>query len=332
MRKMATIRRINDIVPIPGADAIECAIVGGWQVVVKKGEFNPGDFAVYCEIDSWVPHELAPFLGRGSEPKEYEGVLGYRLRTITLRGQISQGLLLSIGVVWDKIIVVEGEDVSGILNIQKYEPPIPAELAGEVVGPFPTHIIPKTDEERVQNIDPEDIFAAGSLIFTEKLDGTSATYIKQNGKLRVCGRNWEFVENDNTYWRIARELDLINKMQDNTAIQGEIVGPGIQGNKYRLKKHELFVFSMYVIDNLFDNGHRRITQQASWLQSVPVIAYGISPSTHPDDDPIAYLLKCAEGPSELNPEVEREGIVIRSADLRFSCKAVSNRWLLKHKE
>jgi RNA ligase (TIGR02306 family) len=332
MRKMATIRRINDIVPIPGADAIECAVVGGWKVVVKKGEFNPGDLAVYCEIDSWVPHELAPFLGRGSEPKEYEGVLGYRLRTITLRGQISQGLLLPIDIVWRKIIIIEGEDVSGVLNIQKYEAPIPAELAGEVVGPFPSHIIPKTDEERVQNIAPEDIFAAGSLIFTEKLDGTSATFIKQNGKLRVCGRNWEFVENDNTYWRIARELDLLNEMQDNTAIQGEIVGPGIQGNKYRLKKHELFVFSMYVIDNLLDSGHRKIWHFNSGFQSVPVLAGGLWALERDVEDPIAYLLKWAEGPSELNPEVEREGIVIRSADLRFSCKAISNKFLLKHKE
>jgi len=96
MRKLASIRRIDDIRPIDGADAIECAVVGGWTVVIKKGEFAVGDLAVYCEIDSWIPTELAPFLSKGKEPREFEGVRGERLRTVKLRGQLSQGLLLPI--------------------------------------------------------------------------------------------------------------------------------------------------------------------------------------------------------------------------------------------
>ena len=55
MRKLATVRRIDNILPIAGADAIECAVVGGWKVVVKKGEYQVGDLGIYCEIDSWIP-------------------------------------------------------------------------------------------------------------------------------------------------------------------------------------------------------------------------------------------------------------------------------------
>lgn len=102
-RKLASIRRIADIQPIEGADAIEVATVDGWKLVVKKNEFKVGDLAVYLEIDSWVPHELAPFLSKGQEPREYNGVKGERLRTIKLRGTTSQGLLLKLENCFDII-------------------------------------------------------------------------------------------------------------------------------------------------------------------------------------------------------------------------------------
>ncbi len=87
-RKMATVRKIIEINPIPDADAIEVAVVDGWKVVVKKDEFNVNDIVVYCEIDSWIPFDLAPFLSKGKEPREYNGVKGERLKTVKLRGQI----------------------------------------------------------------------------------------------------------------------------------------------------------------------------------------------------------------------------------------------------
>ena len=93
---MSQIVRIDAVDSIPGADAIEVATVGGWKVVVKKGEFSVGDLAVYAEVDSWIPTELAPFLSNGKEPRIYNGVLGERLRTVTLKKQISQGLLLPL--------------------------------------------------------------------------------------------------------------------------------------------------------------------------------------------------------------------------------------------
>jgi len=154
MRKLASIRRIDNILPIEGADAIECAVVGGWKVVVKKAEFIVGDLAVYFEIDSWIPTELAPFLSKGKSPREFQGIHGERLRTVKLRGQLSQGLLLPLESTCANIDseLFEGLDVSFPLNIVKWEMPVPAQLAGQVKGNFPT-VIPKTDQERVQNLD-----------------------------------------------------------------------------------------------------------------------------------------------------------------------------------
>lgn len=94
-RVMASVRRVDEIIAIEGADKIEVARIGGWRVVVKKGEFQEGSLAIYCEIDSFIPTEIAPSLTKsGHAPKEYNGVQGERLKTVKLKGQISQGLLL----------------------------------------------------------------------------------------------------------------------------------------------------------------------------------------------------------------------------------------------
>ena len=95
-RKLAKIVKIDDVMPIQGADKIAHYKVGGWYVVDKKDQYNIGGLAVYCEIDSWIPTELAPFLSKGKEPREYNGVKGERLKTIKLRGALSQGLLLPV--------------------------------------------------------------------------------------------------------------------------------------------------------------------------------------------------------------------------------------------
>jgi len=157
-RKLATIRRIKQILPIAGADKIETALVDGWQVVVKKGEFTEGQLAVYFEIDSWVPNTIAPFLTKeGYDPKEFNGVKGERLKTIKLRKTLSQGLLLPLSVVphYEQIPAESrGMDVTEALGVQKWEAP---EEKATNNGPtasktrsFP-YFIRKTDQERAQN-------------------------------------------------------------------------------------------------------------------------------------------------------------------------------------
>ena len=327
MRKMATVRRIDAINPIPDADSIECAVIGGWKVVTKKGEYQAGDLAVYCEIDSWIPNELAPFLSKG-EPKEYNGIKGERLRTVRLRKQLSQGLLLPYSILGR--IGTEDEDVSEELNIQKWEAPVNPQLAGQVKGNFPSRI-PKTDQERVQNLSKElEQYADQVFEVTEKLEGSSMTCYMIDGEFGVCSRNMDLKRDENnTFWRVAIEQGIENKMRtlasDNYAIQGELIGPGIQGNIYNLNKHTFRVFDIYDIDAgeyVFPETRHQIVE-ALGLTHVPLIGF-LAIQANMD-----YLLETAEGMSLLNDKQEREGLVYKAAQGQFSFKAISNKYLLK---
>ena len=347
MRKMATIRQIDALNPIEGADAIECASIGGWKVVVKKGEFSVGNLAVYCEIDSWVPTELAPFLSKGKEPREFEGVKGERLRTVKLRGQLSQGLLLPVEVDNDQFggvvhlvksnyCVEEGMDVSEILGIVKYEAPIPAALAGEVKGMFPSRI-PKTDQERIQNLTAElEVWKDEKLTWevTEKLDGSSMTVYVIDGEVGVCSRNLDLKRNpDNSLWRAAIKHGLEEKLAgyDNIAVQGELVGNGIQGNMYKMRDQDFYVYDVYSIDQgrYFTPAERKSFVKALDLLHCPVLH---SATRLLDSDTVESLLRVAEGKSIMGGEIgpEREGLVFKCNEKSVSFKAISNRFLLKN--
>ena len=155
MRKLATIRKISEIETIPSAQYICTYVISGWKVVDSIGKYVVGDLVVYLEIDSWVPNEIAPFLTpEGKEPKVYNGVKGERLRTKKIRGVLSQGLILpfdTLFVEYEGNIGIgdwkEGEDVTELLGIQKWEPTIPIQLRGLAKGNFPSWV-PKTDQER----------------------------------------------------------------------------------------------------------------------------------------------------------------------------------------
>jgi RNA ligase (TIGR02306 family) len=342
-RKLATVRKISELRPIDGADKIELAIVDGWQVVVAKDvEHKVGNKVVYCEIDSFLPiRDEFEFL-RKSSYKKMGDQEGFRLKTIKLRGQVSQGLILPIGVIpvaqfASAHDLPEGMDVTEMLGIVKYEPPIPAELAGKVKGLFPS-FLHKTDEERVQNLVKEygewKYQSKHKFYVTEKLDGSSATYYINNGEFGVCSRNLELLETEgNTFWKVARELDLENKIKSlgkNICFQGELIGEGIQGNPYKIKGHTVRFYTGFDIDKReripFINF--AVTLQDLSLDIVPVLnkEYGFMlPETVED------MLKYAEGKSVLNANTEREGVVVRSMDGTISFKAISNKFLLEEK-
>jgi RNA ligase (TIGR02306 family) len=336
MRKLATIRKIDELKPIDGADAIECAGVGGWKVVVKKGEFAVGNLAVYLEIDSWVPTELAPFLSKGKEPREFNGVKGERLRTVKLRGQLSQGLLLKPADVMNAkqftLAGIDG-DVTELLRIQKWEKPMNAQLAGMAKGNFPS-LIPKTDQERVQNLKKEiaDATEAGlQFEVTEKLEGSSMTCYLIDGVFGVCSRNLDLKETaDNTFWQVARELDIEAKMRAvdvhwNFAIQGELIGPGIQGNIYKLSKPQFHVFDVYNIQMgwYITPEARRALIDRMGLKHVPVLLIDKDLGVGSIDE----LLLWAEDESKLG-KTEREGIVFKEVGGGMTFKAISNKYLL----
>jgi len=327
MRKLASVQKIVDVQPIEGADLICKYKVNNWWVVDGVGKYGVGDFVVYCEIDSFLPiREEYEFLRKSSYKKLVDGREGFRIKTIKLRGQLSQGLIIPCTLENPE----EDLDMTESLGIIKYEPPIPACLAGMAKGNFPG-FLHKTDEERVQNIKSnvyEEMYNHYWFYVTEKLDGSSMTCYKKDGVFGVCSRNLDLKETEgNTFWSVARELDIESKLSDNFAIQGELIGPGIQGNPYKLTKHNFYVFNVYDINEQKFLKLTEIIKLCSEmkLETVPVLNYQFTlPET------VDELLKYAEGKSVLNGKAEREGVVIRTEDKSISFKAISNKFLLKN--
>lgn len=350
-RKLASIRIIRNIEAIPGADAIEVANIDGWQCVVKKGVFKEGQQAIYFEIDSLLPITPAfSFLaGRGTKTNA-DGTVGYLLRTIRLRGTISQGLLLPLSTfpeIDQCSNLCEGDDVTRLLSICKYDPLLSASLDGQARRLFP-EFLRKTDEERIQNrtgyfykyVDEE--FEA-----TEKLDGSSMTTYWNNGDAGVCSRNLDLKSIDsegapsnNSFWSIYNQLklgDVFSKLGINIAIQGELVGEGISGNRLKLKGRRFYVFNIWDIDSqtyllpparckLFALLKSKINSEA--LQHVPIIGVCKYLSMLPTT---VALLNFADGDSSVTPGVKREGVVFKSTTTpNLSFKAISNGYLLKH--
>lgn len=212
-RKLASVVRIIDIQPIAGADAIVVAKVKGWNVVVKVGEYKVGDLAVYYEIDSFLPARPQFEFLRRSSFKRMGVVDGFRLKTIRLRGQISQGLLTPIpeGIVDPQ----EGDDLTESLDIVKYEPPISAQLAGQIKGTFPG-FIPKTDEERCVSEDTIIITEDGEYtikyICENKYSGKILSYnpITNSNEWNEI-LNHSIMNNNNDWYEI--ELDDGSKMK-----------------------------------------------------------------------------------------------------------------------
>jgi len=349
-RKMATIRKIAEIQAIPEADKICAYRVDGWWVVEVVGKYVVGDLVVYAEPDSWIPHELAPFLSKGHEPRTFNSIAGEKLKTVRLRGQLSQGLLMPLEPTCANIesMLFEGLDVSFPLNIQKWEAVIPSELAGQAAGNFP-RFIPKTDQERCQNL-YEDIFIKNADAYyeiTTKLDGTSFTAFYADKEEGVCSRNWELkldgANENNSMVRMFIDSGLqsvFRQLSRNLAVQGELMGPGIQKNREQLKVPTLFVFDIYDIDTAcyLTPDQRHALMDELWIfgvnkdmiQHVPVVAYGANLLDTLSITTTDQLLKFAEGPSLVHPI--REGLVFKRKDGGFSFKAISNAFLLKEKD
>lgn len=341
-RKLVTIRRIAEVIIIPDADKICLYRVDGWHVIDSIGKYAVDDLVVYLEPDSWVPHTLAPFLTKnGAEPRVFEGVEGQRLRTMKMKGVLSQGLLLPLThafnngdgcVLLNGEIVYEGDDVTELLGILKYEPPIPAQLAGQVRGNFPSNI-PKTDQQRIQNVRNIDELRTHSWSVTEKLHGSSCTfYLDNEGVFHVCSRNLDLKETEgNSYWLAARKFDIEGIMQRNSmqgmAIQGELIGEGINGNQYKVTL-DFYVFDMfntntqkYVLPIQLEAACERLG-----LKHVPILDRNCFIGSASTQD----LLQAAEGKSALNGS-EREGFVLKSNSVHdLSMKVISNKWLLKN--
>lgn len=373
-RKLVTVREVSEVSPIPGADAIEVATVDGWKCVVKKGEFEVGDLGLYFEIDSFVPKADTRFAFMEKSFTVWNGFEGARIRTIRLRGQISQGLLLplssfpEIGVLpaldkdfsevlkvikWDPESILENSKVpaKGMrkvwnsiyyrylrdkhLWLQKTLPWIFSGSNGNGGKSFPS-FIPKTDEDRVQNClhrlgteDPETMYEV-----TVKLDGSSMTCYYNQRKFGVCSRNINLKKsNSDKFWRMAEEMGIekaLKKLGRNLAIQGELIGPGIQGNPEGSGGSRFYVFNVYDIDTkkylgAADRGAvlSLLHDYDAWVPQVP----GLGVKRVGDFKTIDDFLAFSEGPSLFAKT--REGVVFKKLDGSSSFKVISNSYLLK---
>ncbi len=245
MEKYAVVAKILELTPIEGADRIETATVLGWKVVVQRYLYSVGDLAVMIFPDTLVPKK---FLDGA-----YQGDSKVRLKTVKLKGQYSAGLLLPMTIVGDSFS--EGDEISELLGVEKWVAPASASIAGDAAGNFPTMIISKTDEMNIRS-EPEAVLEANTnvlfkdnaMVVTLKCDGSSGTFIYKDDAFRVCSRNIELKDTEsNVFWQVARKYNLQEKLKAfgvDVVIQGEVCGPGIQGNPMKLTELTFFAFQL----------------------------------------------------------------------------------------
>ena len=351
MRKLATIRQVSDIRPIEGKDRIEQVKVDGWNVIVVKGQFQNGDLCVYVEIDSQLPpKEEFKFL----ESKRYI------IKTMKMSGVRSEGIVFPLSILKKKHKL--GDDVTKELGIIQYnkEVEVRKTLLGRLFSFMMRYLwfrklfkktisrkkvtsnwpgwIRKTDEDRIQN-NTAFLKEDGGWTATEKLDGSSATYALKDNEFIICSRNNRIYDEDNIWAKIAVKYNIKGVLTSfarttsakTIVIQGEIIGPKIQGNKYGLDDIRFYMFN-FIIDGVSlaleqpnFNGHE-------YIMNVPVRF----PWVNIKDKQVDDILEMATYPSTLNKDVLAEGLVFRQYDdfgrLVRSFKAVSPEFLMKNKE
>lgn len=360
MSKLASIQKIIDIKAIEGADKVELAFVLGWQVVVKKGEFQVGDKCIYIQIDTVVPE---------TEQFEFLRERNFRVKTIKLRKQLSQGLIIPLAnsrAVRESVI--EGQDVTESIGVkkyekidnnpQKYEKPKQLKiwykkwiylfkynylynwfpnLRPKTRSPFPTHLVGITDEERIQNI-PQILkdYKNKKFIVSYKLDGSSITIIHEKilrkSKFRICSRRFELHDKKNDWYNVfintkfdQEILKLVKYFKtDAIIVQGECIGK-FNGNHHNLTQDDIRLFNIYV------NG-KRLKQNEFYevckKWNIPCCPfYQELPLNHTMEEIIAK----SDLNDPLNNKVPVEGLVWRCIEDNTSFKVINNRYLLNEK-
>jgi RNA ligase (TIGR02306 family) len=334
MRSLVTIQKVKEITPIPDSDFLELVHVMGWQCVVKKGEFKAADMGVYYEVDSFLPlDERYEFLRASSFRDNVDNGKGFRIRTLKMRGQLSQGLFLPLEKFPELEGLSEGADVTEKLNVKKWYIPETANAGGTIIGERP-HGIPASDEIRIQSaLELLEELKGKPYYITTKMDGTSGIVYYIDGKIGCCSRNKEIKDEESSlYWTPVYKYGLkekLAKLGRNIVITGEICGPGIQKNRLRLTDIDWYVFDVKDWDTgkyfPYDEAVKLCAELG--LLTVPLEERG-----EQFDYSLETLLEKARGkyPSGL----DKEGIVVRSTlfPKAVSFKVLNNDALLKEKD
>jgi len=368
MRKLASIREIKELYPIKGKDRIELAVIDGWSVIVKKGEYEIGDKTIYCEIDSMLP-----------EKPEFEFLRNkkFRIKTMKMGGVISQGICFTLSILPEGKYDLN-DDVTDLIGIKKYESQSEKEdcdrsVKNKINNPilkyllkykifrklllskkenkgFPT-FIKKTDETRIQNIPHTLKNKDMKYVVREKVDGTSSTFclrkkksklfwIKDSYEYIVCSRNMRLWTKNmsKSYWKVSEKYEIENVLkklleshfirEDWIAIQGECVDTNVQGNKYKVKEADLYVFNLITSSGKVDCRIGEILLKDCNIKWCPLVEENY---TLPDT--IKEIEDFSTGKSKLYDTL-REGLVFRgyTKGRELSFKAVSPKFLLKNDE
>ena len=376
-RKLASVQKIKAIKPIEGADKIEIVQVLNWDCVAKKGEYQVGDKVIYFEIDSLLPD--IPMLEWLKGSSWSQKLNKYKISTHKFRGQISQGLVIPIkdfpefikqvAVSLDPTLVTkidkleitksedleEGLDLTEVLNIEKYEPPVSNGPLGDLISH--EWYVPKTDEERIQtcaeNVLPEYMKSEqGDWYASVKLDGTSCTAGLFEDAFLIGGRNqWYkgpnmYTETVKKYGDIEKHLRDYQKLTGKYIVfQGELCGPGIQSNRLGLKEKEWFIFNVWESDTGKMDSYKKLDFlrflnmcDDFGLKTVPIIPVGNKfdfKTTNNIDETVENLLKYVDNIKyrtyfeDASPNQIAEGVVFRKNDMSYSFKVISNKFLLK---
>lgn len=356
MTGLASIQRILKLEPIPGADKIETATVLGWQIVVKKDEYKVSDLCSYIQIDTVVP-----------ELPEYEFLRerNFRVRTIKLRKQISQGLIVPL----PKGNWKEGDDVTEVLGVKKYEKPnnnperyekvrVPKvwykkwiylfkynvlyklfpSLRPKFRSPFPTHLVSVTDEERIQNM-PHVLeqYKGKPFVVSYKLDGSSITIIHNRvlgkSKFRICSRRFELHNKTNDWHRVFNDTDFKYEVlklvdhfgTDDIIVQGEAIGK-FNGNRHNLPSEQIRLFNICVKGKRLNQKEFIEVCKKNNIPHCPLYKETIL------NHSLEEILKESEVKDPLNPVADVEGLVWRCTEDNFSFKVINNKYLLTNNE
>lgn len=346
--RLASVEKIVDIQPIEGADLIEKVQVLGWWIVTKKNEFKIGDLVSYIQIDTVVPEK---------EEFEFLRPRNFRVRTIKLKGCVSQGLIVPLPSGKFK----EGDDLTDIFGVKKFTKDLPEEapkppkvwykkylwllkqrvlfklfpfLNKPTKSSFPTHLVSKTDEERIQNEKwILEKYKGKEFVIAEKLNGSSITLIYDKKKTKVCSRNQQILDKNDQFYKVFIETNFQEHLEklvkhfktNNVIVQGEFIGKP-QGNYYKIEKNEIRLFNI-IIDG------KRIDQK-TFYTITKVLNIPVCPliDIKPLDFTLEEILKFAERKSTLNNKIEAEGLVFRSIEDNKSFKVISNKYLIKNEE
>lgn len=363
-RKLASVQKIKAIKPIEGADKIEIVQVLNWDCVAKKGEYQVGDMVIYFEIDSLLPD--IPMLEWLKGSSWSQKLNKYKISTHKFRGQISQGLVMPIKDLEEldrqihnreecvPIAYTEGTDLTEILNIEKYEPPVSNGPLGDLISH--EWYVPKTDEERIQ-VCAEDILPKymeseqGDWYASVKLDGCSCTAGLFEDMFLIGGRN-QWYKGPNMYTETVKKYITEEKLrayQEATGMyvvfQGELCGPGIQSNRLGLPEKDWFIFNVFTSDTGKMDSYTKCDLlnmsnicEYFGLKTVPLIPFEAKfdfKTTTNIDETVENLLKYVDNIKyrtffdNASPNQIAEGAVFRMNDMSYSFKVVSNKFLLK---